>query len=501
MARLNFLQRAAAAAARAVGVRAFEAAQTDSRFRGGSIPGGGSANAEASGAAKVLSYSARDAVRNDAFARRIVDLWTANAVGDGVTCAWEDDRHRDAWSRWAGTTACDAEGKKTLAGIEAMVMRALVVDGEALVMMRVSAPSARNPIGMSLQVLEADHLDRNKTGLFEGRAVFQGVEVDQFGAVVAYWILPRHPGEVWPNMPQVGLTTAVRVPADMVLHVYRQDRPGQARGVSWLTPVLATLADLKGYESALLMKAKVEACLTAIIGGDDEEKTATGGLNVVTDAYGRVIEDFQPGMLMYRRSVGDVEVINPSGGGSHLQFARRALERAAVGVGLTYDQVSGDLTGANYSSLRAGKIEFRAHNSQVQWTILLPQLCMPVADAFHRYGAMAGLWPDQDAKRMHTPEAPEMVDPLKDMTAVVAQIRAGLLSPQRAAAMYGYDYQTLMEEIAQADEIRDDLGVVVDSDPRRLAKSGVAHDAAQVAAVELAATGPAMAPRNNEVGE
>jgi hypothetical protein len=57
-------------------------------------------------------------------------------------------------------------------------------------------------------------------------------------------------------------------------------------------------------------------------------------------------------MILYRRGMGSVEVVNPSGGGSHTAFARRALEAAAVGAGLTYDQVSGDLTQANYSNCR-----------------------------------------------------------------------------------------------------------------------------------------------------
>jgi capsid protein len=52
-------------------------------------------------------------------------------------------------------------------------------------------------------------------------------------------------------------------------------------------------------------------------------------------------------------------------GVSDTAFARRALEASAVGTGLTYDQVAGDLTQANYSSLRAGKIEFRRLCEQV----------------------------------------------------------------------------------------------------------------------------------------
>uniref|UniRef100_UPI0038D073B0 phage major capsid protein n=1 Tax=Falsiroseomonas sp. TaxID=2870721 RepID=UPI0038D073B0 len=46
-----------------------------------------------------------------------------------------------------------------------------------------------------------------------------------------------------------------------VLHIYRKRRPGQLRDVSWLAPVLTRLRDLGDYEAALLMKAKIEACL------------------------------------------------------------------------------------------------------------------------------------------------------------------------------------------------------------------------------------------------
>lgn len=494
MAGLSWPQRLMARAARAMGLRVYSSV-LDDRFRQtASRPGASSANAEISAAGAKTAWNARDAVRNDAFARRIVDLWAANAVGSGVTCRWEDARRQALWKQWAETTACDAEGRKTLAGIEALVVRSVVTDGEVLVRLMPRAPTPRNPIGLELQVIEADHLDRTKSIEVNGNSVMQGVEVDAEGRVVAYWILPRHPGEAWPLMPQVGLRTSVRVPAQYVLHIFRQDRPGQLRGISWLAPTLSTLRDLADYEAALLMKAKIEACMAAIV-NDDSEDTVTAGnpAGRVTDADGNVIETFEPGMLLYRRGTGEIEVVNPSGGGSHMQFARRSLERAAVGAGLTYDQVSGDLTGANYSSLRAGKIEFRAMNSQVQWTILLPQLCVPIAEAFNQAGEMAGLWRGAPTFS-HTPEAPEVVDPLKDVTAIIAQVRAGLLAPQDAAAMLGWTYEDLIQKIATADKLRDDAGVVVDSDPRRLAKSGAAHDAAQVAAVEIAATGAAAPP-------
>jgi capsid protein len=63
-------------------------------------PSGGSATAEVGlAAATVVRRAAcgvrraRDAVRNDPYASGIVDLWTGNAVGAGITSRWPHDAH------------------------------------------------------------------------------------------------------------------------------------------------------------------------------------------------------------------------------------------------------------------------------------------------------------------------------------------------------------------------------------------------------------------------
>jgi hypothetical protein len=45
--------------------------------------------------------------------------------------------------------------------------------------------------------------------------------------------------------------------------------------------------------------------------------------------------------------------------------------------------------------------------------------------------------------------------------------------------------------------VLDDAGLSLDTDPRRVAKSGGAQDAAQMAAIEIAATGAAGPPRQD----
>lgn len=469
--------------------QAFAAAKNPVGRPAWSPPRGGPNRATA-GATMTVAARARDAVRNNPYASRIVDLWAANAVGTGITTRWTDAQaHADAWAAWSEGTACDAERTLSWAGLQVLAMRAVVESGEALIRMRQVYPSRENPVGLELLVMEGDRLDWTRTGAAQnGNRIVQGIEIDEFGAPVAYWLLPAD-DDHWASG---GRSLAPeRVPAAEMIHLFRRRRPGQMRDVSWLAPILWPLRDLSQYEAALLRKAEIEACVAAIV-SDDTDDTATG--TVVTDASGLPVESIEPGMILYRRGTGAVDVVNPTGGGSHAAFAKRTLEAAGVGTGLTYDQVSGDLSQANYSSLRAGKIEFRQLLAQVQYTMLVPQLIHRVARRFHDAGAMAGMWRPAMPRVRHVPPAPEMVDPLKDTNALIAKIRAGFMPPQDGAGELGYDWDEVVAETARANALRDEAGLIQDTDPRRTGGSGGAQNAAQNAAVEIGATGAATRP-------
>jgi lambda family phage portal protein len=431
-------------------------------------------------------------VRNNPYAARIVDLWTANAIGTGVTTRWADAEKARAWARWSASIELDAEAAQDWAGVQALAFRAVVESGEALIRFRRVRPTPQNPVGLKLLVMEADLLDTTRTGMNGENRITQGVEVDADGAPVAYWLKADY--DDWPGT--LVANKVERVPASDIIHLYRRRRPGQVRDVSWLAPVLWMLRDLGSYEAALLRKAEIEACLSVVVSGGDDQQPLMGqdaaDAHLLRDASGNVVEDIQPGLILYRRDGGAVDTIAPSGGGSHSGFAKRTLEAAAVGAGLTYDQVSGDLSQANYSSLRAGKIEFRRLLEQVQYTMVIPRLVDRVARRFEAQGALAGLWDDMPSEVSHVPPAPEMVDPMKDTMALIAQIRAGFVPPQDGPGQFGYDFAQVMQQIAQAQAVADDAGIILDTDPRRVAKSGGAHDAAQLAAVEIAATGAAL---------
>jgi capsid protein len=127
----------------------------------------------------------------------------------------------------------------------------------------------------------------------------------------------------------------------------------------------------------------------------------------------------------------------------------------------------------------------------MQYTLLIPVLIGRVARRFHLGGAEAGLWGRVMPAVVHTPPAPEMVDPLKDTLALIRQVRAGFVPQQEAVAQFGYDFADVVRQITEANAAADGAGVILDTDPRRTALGGSAQDQAVNSAIEIAATGAA----------
>lgn len=100
-----------------------------------------------------------------------------------------------------------------------------------------------------------------------GNTIYDGVEVDSNGMVVAYHIRSNYPFEL--GAPT---TTWARVLAYQehtglpnVLHIIDTERPDQYRGVSYLAQVIEPLLQIRRYTESELMAAVVESFYTAFI--------------------------------------------------------------------------------------------------------------------------------------------------------------------------------------------------------------------------------------------
>ena len=470
------LRRARARAAIGVLSRGYDGARLGRRTEGWTAPGTG-ANAEVAVALPRLRDRARDLVRNNPYAAKGVQALVSNLVGTGIVArarAGDERRNADTDKLWTRFVAeCDADGRTDFHGLQALAARAMVESGEALVRLRPRRLADGLTVPLQLQVLEADHLDTARTGdLASGGFVHQGIEFDALGRRVAYWLYPVHPGEVatfrrWRMESR-------RVPADMICHVFERLRPGQERGVPWLAPVILRLRDLDEYDDAELVRKKIEACFAAfVLDGDDAEPLGEAR----EDAAGRRVESFEPGMIEYLPAGRDVRFAAPASSGGYPEYMRLQLHAVAAGLGLTYELLTGDLSQVNYSSIRAGLIEFRRRVEALQWQVLIPCLCAPVWQRFVATAQAAGTLEEGTYGVEWTAPRFEAVDPIKDAKADVMAVRAGFMTLKEAIARNGYDPGEVLAEIAETNVLLDRLGLVLDTDPRRVTQTGQAKPA------------------------
>lgn len=436
---------------------AYEAARRTRRTSGWLAPNTGP-NAEIAGAAERLRARSRDLVRNNPFAARAVAAIAQNAVGTGIVVR-APELMSEEWRRWVDR--CDADGALDFYGIQTLVARAVVESGECLVRFRPRRPEDGIEPPLQLQVLEPDFLDESKNGQTDTGYVISGIQYDLVGRRVGYWLYSWHPGE---RMPGTAMPTSSFVPASHVLHIYRKDRPGQERGVPWLAPVIMRLRDLDDYEEAELVRKKIEACFAAFVVGGDPMRSIGAAR---TDSAGQRIEQFEPGMIAYLGDSEDVRFATPQPSAGYSEYVRHQLRAIAAGLGMPYEVLTADLSQTNYSSIRAGMLEFRRMIDQFRWQVLIPQLCQPVWDRFAQ-----ALGFDYDMQVTWTPPRWEWVDPAKEADAMQANIRNGLMTWREAVSEMGYDPDEQLAEIAATNAAWDASGVVLDCDPRKMTQGG-----------------------------
>ncbi|WP_320205847.1 phage portal protein, partial [Vibrio cholerae] len=82
---------------------------------------------------------------------------------------------------------------------------------------------------------------------------------------------------------------------------------------------------------------------------------------------------------------------NPADVGTTYEpWLRYQLLSIAKGYGITYEMLTGDLRGVNYSSIRAGLLEFRRLCQQVQHHMIIHQFCRPVGRWFMDFAVASG---------------------------------------------------------------------------------------------------------------
>jgi len=457
---------------------------------------GSSANTELSNALTRLRDRSRDLARNSPWAPRMLDIYVASAVGCGLRPVPHTGSDRlDAkvmklWEEW--NKEADAEGMLSFDAQQGLAMRSCIESGEVVgrFIEQDMRSNGRSKVPLKFQLLESDFIDASRDGLvgqIPDKALPKNTDRSRLGVGLGsndrrtgLWLYPVHPGEITTANLKQAAAWSNFVPIDELVHMFRVLRPGQVRGVSWFAPIISTAREIKDFMDAVVVKARVEACFSGFIINGPEGESVLNPMDPQSpyqpgnDFTGTTLE---PGMIRELRLGQDVKFAAPTTTSQVEPVLMNELMAMAAGVGCTYDQVTGDLRGANYSSLRAGKIDFRALVEQTQNLMLIPRLCEPMWDRFIARAILAGELNERaDGYRCDwvTPAWPS-VNPKFDQDAQERSVRAGRMSPQDYVAEWGYDWRQVIDNWAEYLAYCDEKGVKLDIDPRQFTRAGVAQ--------------------------
>jgi hypothetical protein len=227
------------------------------------------------------------------------------------------------------------------------------------------------------------------------------------------------------------------------------------------------LRDLDDYQEAELVRKKIEACFVAFVVGGNQDKPL-GEARTDTDTSKR-IETLAPGIIEYLGMGEDVKFGNPSPAGDSV-FTKDELHAIAVGCGMTYEQLTGDLSGVNFSSIRAGQSDFRDLVEMWRWIQFIPNPMRRVKDWFLEAAYAGGAIRSPRYAFTWTPPAWPYVNPEQDIKAIKEEVKGGLQSLSEKIRERGYDPDAVFAEIkAERAKLKED-GTVVDTDAAQAAK-------------------------------
>lgn len=427
-----------------------------------------SINAELQHDLRALRARSRDLVRNNAYARRFLQLLGANVVGphgirlqartrsaDGrpfVTVNTEIER---AWVEWGQVGTCTADGRLSWVGVQRLLATTLGQDGEFLVRLVRGYP---NEHAFALQIIDVDLLDEslNVPAGPGQNEIRMGVEVNAWTRPVAYHVWPRHPAE------HGRAADRERIPASDMIHGFIPFRVGQARGIPWFHPVLLDTKMLDGYQEAELIASRMAAAKPGFFKMSEDAGPYQGP---ATEGTAQIPEEMEPGMLKQLPPGWEFQGWDPQHPvDAYDAFTKAILRSIASGLGVSYHSLANDLSGVNYSSARVGELADRDEWRALQvWTIehvharvYLEWLKMALLTGAVRLTS-------QDARTYARvawrPRGWAWVDPRNELDASEKELTLGLNSRTRQAAEQGRDFEEICEELEDEQALMEEHGL------------------------------------------
>lgn len=437
-----------------------------------------------------------DTLHNSGWIAGGIDQACINMIGEGLRLAAKPDAAALGWTKqvadaWArdverrfeayanNPLEVDAAGKQNLGQLTRAAINSCFSHGEILALLpRITNPYAKTRV--KLKMLPAHKLRQDSNGI----DMYQGVQMTSWGFPLAYKIMLRlHQWDV--EFPEI-IPSRDGIGRKQVLHVF-DGLAGQVRGITPLAPALKIVKQFDNLSDLTLQAALIQAIFAATLESEnptqdvlqalqDEEEQGVGAGNMDSllsakgDWYEQTKIDLGRGGKIAHLFPGEKLTFNASQSpnDNYEAFARMLLREIARCIGVTFETLTGDYTGATYSSVRMATSEtwpttlyrrkhWAAPVCQAVYNAWLDEQIevgvIPFPGGIEAFRENADAATKADWRGPPKPQA----DDLKTQKAYEGYRNMGVMTDEQICAELGHDWEDVYEQREREKKMREKL--------------------------------------------
>ncbi len=343
------------------------------------------------------------------------------------------------WKSWAKEVKLPKKLRTTI--------KAKVSDGDPFIMITQN-PKMRHRVKLDLRPLECEQVTTPFLGVDEPNKI-DGIQFDEFGNVLFYDVLKRHPGS---QLGGFGQETE-QIPSRFMLHLFREDRAGQHRGVCEVASSLNCYAVGRRFREAVVVAAENIASFSVFIKTD---QMPDAGADIATPFTAMPIEK---GMLTALPATYDAFQPKPEQpAATYPEFIREQSGEQARPLNMPNNIARADSQGTTFSGGRLDHLTYfvsvDVEQQDIEEDVMDPLFEVWFAEAVLRFG-----WgvPAQPAPN-HTWDWPQkpVIDEVKHANANKTNLSTGVAVLRRVYAENSLDFEEELPRMAE------DYGKTVD---------------------------------------
>lgn len=471
-------------------------------------------------------FRGRDTVMNDGYAQGIVDINRDNIVGNQFRVnaqpiftilqnelsrsfdeVWAEEYQQaveELFNLIADSNACwlDASRVCTFTGLVRLAVAGFVYTGEVLSTAEWIRQNDR-PFNTAVQMISPMRLS-NPNGAIDTGTLRNGVEKDQWGKPIAYWIRNAFPTEFYQGVDAFNWT---RVAAEkpwgrrMVIHIKDTIQPSQTRGIAGLVAVLKQMRMTKKFQEVVLQNAVIDASYAATIESELPSETiaqmmGAGQHDPATNFMG-FLHTYMAGLQGFMENANAVKLdgvriphlfpgtkLNArtlgTPGGVGTEFETSLLRHTAAGLGISYEELANDFSKTNYSSGKASMLKTKKH-MMARKKFVADRYADEIFSLWAEEALSNGALPmprNYDYRVLYLPSGVQnavvkealfncdwvgagqgQIDELKETQAALLRINGGLSTHEIEIARQGGDWRKTFKQIAREKKLSGELGI------------------------------------------